>query len=71
MLGELSMFTHPSIPDVPQPMFNFNSAATVMCGFYRNSLADLENRDIGRLSRRLAALCSDLLASASERHSGG
>src|ERR1700693_3518582 len=42
-LGELSIFTHPSIPEVPQPMFNFSSAALAICEFNRNFLCEVEN----------------------------
>src|ERR1017187_7475350 len=48
MLGELSIFTHPSIPEVPQPMFNFNSAASVMCDLNESSF----------LTSEMEALCA-------------
>src|SRR5271166_1490290 len=58
MLGELSIFTHPSIPDVPQPMFNFSSAASVMCR--RTEISFL--LETGTMLRYLACSKSKLLS---------
>src|SRR5450631_2029609 len=44
IVGELSMLTQPSMPEIPQPIFNLSSAAAAAaCGFNTDFLFDFEN----------------------------
>src|SRR5208283_296574 len=58
MLGELSIFTHPLTPEVPQPMFNFSSPASVM---YRSTEISFL-LETGTMLRYLACSKSKLLS---------